>query len=111
MKQKRDKISRLVIYSPFLLMVALLLLIALSSLTYNALEFNRNTDFQTQLINQFLEHGVAKESVDNALFAQSQHLIENTQKRTIYGIGVVAAAMVLAALFVYIVFRKIILLM
>jgi len=89
-------------------MVALLLLIALSSLTYNALEFNRNTDFQTQLINQFLEHGVAKESVDNALFAQSQHLIDNTQKRTIYGISVAAAAMVLAALFVYIVFRKII---
>ena len=85
MKQKRDKISRLVIYSPFLLMVALLILVAVSNLTYNALEFNRNMDFQTQLINQFLEHGVAKESVDNALLAQSQHLIDNTQKRTIYG--------------------------
>lgn len=89
-------------------MLVLLLLIAISNLTYNAFEFNYNTDFQTQLINQFLEQGVAKESVDNALFVQSQHLIENTQKRTIYGIGVVAAAMVLAALFVYVIFRKII---
>lgn len=107
-KQQRDKISQLVVYSPFLLMVVLLLLIVISNLTYNAFEFNHNTDFQTRLINQFLEQGVAKESVDNALSLQSQHLIENTQKRTIYGIGIVAINMVLFALFVHIIFRKII---
>lgn len=108
MKHKRDKISRLVLYSPFLLMAALLLLVFISNLTYNTIEFNSNTEFQTKLISQFSEQGVSKEVVESALSAQSQHLMENTQNRTIYGISVAAMAILLSAFFVYVIFRKII---
>lgn len=108
MKEKREKISPIVLYSPFMLVLLLLLIISVTNVAYNIFEFNANVAFQTDLIKSFLEHGTHQEVVDKALVAQNRHLVDNAQKRMVYGVGVVAFSIVLAAIFIYVVFQKII---
>ena len=108
MKEKRDKISPAVLYSPFMLMLLLLLIVSGTNFAYNIVELNANMEFQTALIKQLLEHGMSQELVDKMLNAQNQHLIENAQKRMFYGVGVVAFSIFLAAVFIYVIFRNII---
>lgn len=108
MKETREKISPILLYSPFMLMLLLLLIVSGSNFIYNVLEYNANMEFHISLTQQFLDNKVSHEIVDGMLAAQKQHLAQNMQKRMFYGVGVIAFSILLAAGFIYVIFQKII---
>lgn len=108
MKEKYQNISRWVIYSPFILMASIIIFVSVSNVVYNYYEYHRNIDFETTQLNQFLTKNVAPELVQDAINEQYKHIINNTQDRTIYGISVMLIAVLISALFIYFIFRKII---
>lgn len=108
MKDQHEKISKLIIYSPFAFMIFLILTVTISNIIYNYNEYTHNIDFQAQEQKQFISIGVDSEIVNEAIDRQRKNLIANTQNRTIYGISIMLLAVLLGAIFVYVVFRKLI---
>ena len=109
MKNEHEKISRLIIYSPFFFMVFIILTISVVHIVYNYNEYTSNTLFQTQEHTKFLGLGIEQSAVDASIDRQRQHIIEKTQQRTLYSIGVMIVAVLLGAFFMHVIFRKIIL--
>ncbi|MBV5278368.1 MAG: EAL domain-containing protein [Campylobacteraceae bacterium] len=108
MKDQHVKISKLIIYSPFVFMIFLILTVTISNVIYNYNEYTHNIDFQAQEQKQFISIGLDKEIVNEVIDRQRKNLITNTQNRTIYGISIMLIAVLLGAIFVYVVFRKLI---
>ena len=108
MKDKHKKISKWVMYSPFLFMVAVIVFIAIANLTYNYYEYHRDINFETEQLNQFLAKNLDSELVHSAIDEQYKYIINNTQNRTIYGISIMMIAVLISSLFIYFIFRKII---
>lgn len=108
MKYKKEPISKWVLYSPFLLLAFLVLLVLVVSLFYNDYEFTRNTLFITDEMERLTNLGMPQEIVNDSFERQTQHILYNTQQRIFYAISMVILIIVLSAMFIYAIFRKII---
>ncbi len=104
----KEKISRLIFYSPLVVMGCILVVVFISSLFYNQNEFMNNTTFLAQEMEYFEKNGVPKEIVNDASYRFTQKLIQDTQNRTMYGLSVAFGAILVGVLFVFTVFRNII---
>ena len=107
-KKQKENISRLIFYSPFLLMVVILILVFISNLLYNQNEFVNNTAFLAQEMERLENVGVSKEIVSDSLYRHTQKAIHNTQNRTLYGLSVAFGAILIGALFIFSIFRTVI---
>ena len=108
MKKQKEKISRLIFYSPFALMILILAIVFISNLLYNQNEFANNTAFLAQEMERLENVGVSKEIVSDALHRHTEKAIDNTQNRTLYGLSVAFGAVLIGALFVFTLFRTVI---
>ena len=108
MKNKKEPISKWVLYSPFLLLAFLVLFVLVVSLIYNDNEFTRNTLFITDEMERLTTLGVPQEIVNDSFERQTQHILYNTQQRIFYALSMVILIIVLSAMLIYTVFRKII---
>lgn len=108
MKEEHDKLSRWIIYSPLMLMLLLIGIVALSNFAYNALEHTKNTSFQTKLLSDFKNAGASEELIEASLLKQKEHLARNLEKRAFYGFLMIASSVLAVFLFIYILFKKMI---
>lgn len=108
MKHKYEKMSRLILYSPFLFVALLLFIVSASSLVYNQYEYTQNIAFLTQEKEQLVHQGVATEVANETFYRLSKATMLNSQHRTLIGVGVICLSLVLTALFTSVIFRKLI---
>lgn len=108
MKHKYEKMSRLILYSPFLFVALLLFIVSASSLVYNHYEYTQNIAFLTQEKEQLIHHGVTTDVAHETFDRLSKATSHNTENRTLIGVGVICLSLILATLFTYVVFRKLI---
>ncbi len=108
MSDKNKSISKRIMYLPFLLMAVVIVFISITNLTYSYYEYHRNIDFQTGHFNQFLEYNVDPALINNAINEQYKYAIDNVKNRTFYGALVTLVIVLISALFIYFVFRKIV---
>ena len=108
MKRTKEKISRLIFYSPFLLTAFILVVVSISTLFYNQNEFTSNTTFLAQEMERLEKSGVSEEIINDSLYRFTEKSIQNTQNRTLYGFSVAFGAILISALFIFTVFRSII---
>jgi len=107
-KRTKEKISRLIFYSPFLLTAFILVVVSISTLFYNQNEFTSNTTFLAQEMERLKKSGVSEEIINDSLYRFTEKSIQNTQNRTLYGFSVAFGAILISALFIFTVFRSII---
>jgi len=107
-KRTKEKISRLIFYSPFFLMAFILVVVLISNLFYNQNEFTSNTTFLAQEMERLEKSGVSEEIINDSLYRFTEKSIQNTQNRTLYGLSVAVGAILIGVLFIFSVFRTII---
>jgi len=103
-KRTKEKISRLIFYSPFLLTAFILVVVSISTLFYNQNEFTSNTTFLAQEMERLEKSGVSEEIINDSLYRFTEKSIQNTQNRTLYGFSVAFGAILISALFIFTVF-------
>ena len=106
MKEKGDKISKRIMYTPFLFMLFLLIVVSLSQITYNNIEYTKNIAFQTEEYEKLTVHQMDENYHNESLYRQTQHQIEMSRTRTIVGLCIGFFTLVTSAFFIYFVFRK-----
>ena len=105
MKEKGEKISKRIMYTPFIFMLLLLIVISLFKLTYNSLEYTHNIAFQTEEYRN-ITHQMDENYLKESLYRQTLHQIKMSRNRTIIDLCIVFFALIISAFFVYFVFRK-----
>jgi len=107
-KRTKEKISRLIFYSPFVLMVFVLVLIFIATLFYNQNEFTNTMSFLVQETERLDKSGVAEEIISDSFDRYTQMVTHKTQNRTLYGLSVALGSVFIVALFFFTVFRIVI---
>lgn len=106
MKEKGNKISKRIMYAPFLFMLFLLIVVSLSQLVYNSFEYTQNIAFQSEEYKNLTAHAMDENYHNESLYKQTQHQIKMSDNRTIVGLCLGLFTLVTSAFFIYFVFRK-----
>ncbi|MDD3343218.1 MAG: bifunctional diguanylate cyclase/phosphodiesterase, partial [Sulfurospirillaceae bacterium] len=106
MRNKGDKISKRILFTPLIFMVTLLLIAAIATVIYNNLEYSRNVAFATKTYQNLADHGMSEISRNENLYEHTKHLIRIAHDRTIYDLGLALFILVSSAFFIYFIFRK-----
>lgn len=108
MKEREKNISKSLMYSPFILMGVIILLISISSFTYDFCEYNRNKTFNTEKLSQFIAAGAEPQLAEELMHQENEYLLKNANKRKIHTFGVIFTSLIFSALFLHFIFRNLI---
>lgn len=106
MKKYDDKISKRIMYAPFIFMLLLILMISLFKIMYNTLEYTQNIAFQSEEYQKLTALHMGEDAHNESLYRQTQHQIEMSRTRMIVDLCIVFFVLVTSSLFIYFIFRK-----